>query len=351
MRNIKDRMMRSWPRATLLMLGMVPVCLLALIVLNLILKSIPAVTDRGLGELFSTEFRDERLFPGPLNFGLLPAVWGTFMAAVIAVAIALPASLAMAVFSSEFPLGFLGRGIRGILGMLSGIPPIVYAIGAVIIVDLFIIPKFCSGFTFDTLNPVTETGRLGLAEMGISPEDWPPAGLPPWNPGTLPWHRGGANSTLLGGIMAALLVIPFMAPLIDDALRNVPAGLKEASLSLGANRWHTLKKVTLPLALPGIISATSIGALKAIGDVIIAGWVIGWASPGMPNPLWDILERVAPLAATGAGLLGGLGGQPPTPEAEPVAYFSTLMLLGLAFAIMGMVTLLQRRIKRRYSLL
>ncbi|MCL0095800.1 ABC transporter permease subunit [Dehalococcoidia bacterium] len=192
------------------------------------------------------------------------------------------------------------------------------------------IPKFCSG-----VRTLGQRENL-LAELGICLEDFP----------GLPWHLGGPNSILLGGFVLALLVIPFMAPFIDDALRNVPFELKEASLSLGANRWHTLKKVTLPLALPGIISATAVGALKATGDVMIALLVIGRAVPGLPTPLWDVLEVSAPLTSIGPTLVRR--GDVPVAHA-PVAHFAGLLLLVIAFAIMGVATLLQRRLRRRYS--
>lgn len=315
----------------LLILGLVPVLAFVFIVGTLVESSLLAIEAVGLGELFSTKFTCGMMIAGPVHYGLLPALWTTLLAVVIAIAIALPASLAIAVFASEFPLGFLGRGMRAILGMLAGIPPIVYALTAGIFTKLFMIPKFCSGFR-----------SVGdLAALGIHPGDCPIPGLPPINPGMLPWAPGTPNSIFLGGFVLALLVIPFMAPFIDDALRNVPFQLKEASLSLGANRWHTLKKVTLPLALPGIISATAIGALKAVGDVMIVVLVVGLAAPGFPYPFWDVLERSAPLTSIGRTLqLDGV---------VDVAHFTGLLLMVIAFAIMGVATLLQRRLRRRYS--
>ncbi len=287
--------------------------------------------------LFSTEFSGV-FKAGRELYGLVPTLWGTFLAVVIAITIALPVSLAMVVFSSEFPLVFLGRGMRGILGLLSGIPPIVYALASGVLVRVFMIPNFTGGFLFETLCAV----ELGL----YPPEEFPPW---PWGPGGLPWGWGDPNSTLLGGIMLALLIIPFVAPLIHDAIETVPHGLKEASFALGANRWHTLKKVTLPLALSGIIAATALGSLKAMGDVLIAGWVIGWEPGTMPDPLWDVLERTTTLTATGAGLAGIHSPPVAVDTADSVAYFTGLLLLVMAFAIMGLTTLLQRRFKKRFS--
>jgi phosphate transport system permease protein len=308
------------------MLALIPVVVFGFIVAHLLVESVPAVQDVGLGELFSTEFAGG-FTSTERAYGLLPAIWGTLLAVMIAVGIALPVSLAMAVFASEFTFGFLGRGIRGLLWILSGIPPILYALMAIVFVELFMIPNF--------------------AGQGL--EQIPPPGMDWWNHGALPTAKFGGNSTLMGGIVLAMLVIPFMAPMMDDAIRNVPLELKEASLGLGANRWHTLRKVTLPSAISGIMSATALGSLKSMGDVLIVAWVIGLES-GLPSPGWDIFERTAPLTATGAGLGGGFefAGSCGGTDCS-VAYLTCLMLLVMAIAVLIVLTLLERRFKRRTS--
>jgi phosphate transport system permease protein len=159
------------------------------------------------------------------------------------------------------------------------------------------------------------------------------------------------GSTLLGGIVLALLIIPFMTPLILDAIRNIPQNQKEASLALGATRWFTLRRIILPSAAPGIIAAVSLGLLKACGDVVISAWTIGFVKDnGLPNPLWDIFERNAPLTSTGAGLVGGLYGAvaQPGPTAS-AANFAALLLLVFAFAIMGIANLTRKWLSRRYQ--
>jgi phosphate transport system permease protein len=278
-----------------------------------------AIRIVGLAELFSTRFAGV-LTTGADRYGLVPAMWGTTLAVTLAIAIALPVSIAMAVFASEFPLRFVGKPMGAILGVLAGIPPIVYALLSIAFAEVFIRPKF--------------------AGQGL-----PPGHLPSWwVPGMVPWE----DSTLLGGIMLAFLIIPFIAPLVSDAMANVPRELKEASLSLGASRWHTLKKVILPWASGGVISATALGALKAMGDLLIVAWVIGYES-GMPNPVWDILERTALLTATGAGLAGGFEATNCSGTKCSVAYFAGFMLLVLALAILIVAGFLQRRLQRRFS--
>ena len=171
-------------------------------------------------------------------------------------------------------------------------------------------------------------------------------GLPTWSAGMLAIDQ----STLLGGIFLALLIIPFMAPLILDSIRNVPNEQKDASIALGATRWFTLGRVTLPAAMPGIITAVSLGVLKASGDVVIAAWTIGFVHNGMPNPLWDIFERNAPLDATGAGIVGGFyGGGASVGTNFLVSNFAALLLLVFAFGVLGASVLARIWLNRRYA--
>lgn len=312
--------------------ALVPVGLFLVMLANLVYTSMWAVTNAGLPVLFSTKISN--VFSGvyvPGEYGLLPALWGTLMIVFITLGIALPVALALAIFATEFSFGGVGKIMEAALGLFAGIPPVIYALFSVFVAKVFIQPKFAGE---------------GLPEATLRAMP----GLPSWSAGMLPREQ----STLLGAILLSLLVIPFMAPLMLDAIRNAQHSQKEASLALGATRWYTLRHVVLPAALPGLISAASLGTLKIIGDVEIVAWAVGYYHPGMPSPLWDALERVAPLSSTGAGFLGGLtirqgGHPPPTTGDASVASFTGLLLVIIAFCILGLASALQRRLRRRLA--
>lgn len=332
--------MRSWPFAVSLVLALIPVALFAGLTAMLVVRSLPVLEFPGFDALNSSSFTST-FSTGAGEYGLKPALWGTVLITAIAVGLALPVSLAMAIVSSEFPLGPVGRVLRPTLGVLSGIPAIVYAVSAVVFVTGFMIPKFAADSTFGTFDP---------ARLGVAPEHWPPAdGSVPWNAGAFPWNPQGVdNSTLLGGALIALLLIPFMTPLIVDAMRNVPSAAREASFALGANRGHTLRKVILPLAMPGIVTALALGTLKALGDTLIVAFAVGWEASTVPDPLLDVLERTTSLTAVGAAQLGGFTRN--TACAEPacsVGYASAFILLVLAAAVVLAMTFLQARLRRR----
>ena len=308
-------------------------------VVLLVANALPALSDPGLGDLLSTKFAGN-LSAVAGDLGLLPAIWGTLEITIIAIAIALPVSLAMAVVSSEFPMGPVGRILRPLLGVLSGVPPIVYAVASVVLVTVFMVPKFAADSTFGTFQP---------AAIGANPATWPPADVP-FNAGAYPWDvTGGPNSTLLGGVVIALLLIQFLSAMIFDALQNVPSAAREASFAVGANRSHTLRKVILPMALPGIVAALSLAILKALGDTLIIGFAVGWEANSVPSPAFDVLERTPSLAAEGAGLLGGFnaGGGCKIGAQCATGYASGVLLLVLAMVLVLATTWIQNKLRAR----
>jgi phosphate transport system permease protein len=153
---------------------------------------------------------------------------------------------------------------------------------------------------------------------------------------------------LLAGILIGMLLIPFITPMIADAIRNVPNSAREASLALGANRGYTLRKAILPMAKPGIATALVLATLKAIGDVVIVSFVAGWESTQIPNPVLDVLETGSSLSAQGAGLIANLraGNSPSTPTAAAVGFMSALLLLVAAALLVLLMNYLKARWRR-----
>lgn len=337
--------MRAWPRVVSLSLGIIPVLALVGIAGVVLARGLPAVSHLGLSELFSNKFSSQ-YGTGENIYGLLPGIWGTVLVTIIAMGIAVPASLALALISTEFPLGILSKSVRLMLGVLGGIPSVVYALAAVVFVTSVMIPKFSAGASAPHELPQqfvgTPQGSMAL----------------PWGSTTDP------NSTLLGGFLIALLVIPFLAPMVEDALRSVPAAQREASLALGTTRWHTLRRIILPYASPGLVSAMALASLKAMGDVMIAIFVIGFESPRLPQPLFDAFQSNPPLPAVGANLLGGIGGQGSCTQLVrstvvgslrngefrcDAAYFSAFLLMLVAFVVLIAAFYLQSRFRRKYA--
>ncbi len=339
--------LRRWPFVVSLALGLIPVLMFAGIVVIVVINALPAVGDPGLGSLLGDKFIYQfsgQGTQGNWTWGLLPALWGTVEITLVAVLVALPVSLAMAVVSTEFPMGPVGRVVRPLVSMLSGIPPIVYAVSLLVFVHLFMIPKFAANSSFNAL-------KLDPTTIGANAATWPPSGVP-FDPGSYPWGTTmvGGNSVLLGGILVALLLVPFMTPMIADAIRNVPTSAREASLALGANRAYTLRRAILPMAVPGMITAVVLGTLKAIGDIVIVSLAVGWEANSIPNPVFDVLEKTPSLAAQGANMITPFntpGGGPSVQPAASIGFLTALLFLLAAAAMVLLMNYLKARWRRR----
>jgi phosphate transport system permease protein len=346
---IPVRVRRRWPFYVSLVLGMIPVVMFCGLVVVLIVNAAPVVDNPGIPALFglgvpaqSSATATGANVVALSQSGLLPVVWGSILVAIVATLISLPIALVLAIVAVDFPMGPVSRIVRPIISVLSGIPPIVYAVSVPIFITLLMIPKFAADSTFGAFKP---------ASIGADPATWPPPDVP-YSAGGLPWDLTGvANSTLLGGILIALFLIPFVTPLFVDALSDVPRAAREASFALGANRTYTIRRIVLPRALPAMAGASMLAVLKALGDTFIVAFAIGWVSDKMPTPLFDLLERTTTLAAQGAQYIGNFETLDVScsPANCAVGYSTALLLLLIAGILVLVVTYLQAKSRRRVA--
>jgi phosphate transport system permease protein len=206
----------------------------------------------------STFFGGEEWFPTahPVSqFGIMPILLGTLWVSLIAILIALPFGLAAAIYMAEIASPRIRNVLKPIIELLAGIPSVVYGFfGLVVLVPL--VQK-----TFDL--PVGETG-------------------------------------LTGSIILAIMALPTIITISEDALKNTPRSMKEASLALGANHWQTIYKVMIPYAASGITAAAILGIGRAIGETMAVLMVTGNAAI-IPH---SILEPMRTIPATIAAELG-----------------------------------------------
>ena len=189
------------------------------------------------------------------QLGVMPLILGTLWVSLGAILLALPLGLAAAVYMSEIADERVRRIMKPLIELLAGIPSVVYGFfGLVIIVPL--IQK-----TFDL--PVGETG-------------------------------------LAGSIILGIMALPTIITISEDAMRNTPRAMKEASLALGASKWQTIYKVVVPYSISGITAGAILGIGRAIGETMAVLMVTGNAAV-IPH---SILEPVRTIPATIAAELG-----------------------------------------------
>jgi phosphate transport system permease protein len=172
------------------------------------------------------------LFDNP-QYGIAPLLSGTFMATLVALAVAVPLGLLVAIYLSEFAGARTRETIKPTLELLAAVPTVVYGYFAL----LFVTPLL----------------QQWLRPLGIE--------LPSFN--------------LLGaGLVMGLMIIPYIASLSEDAMRAVPRSLREGSFAMGATRLETAFRVVVPAAVSGVVGAVILGMSRAIGEtmiVVVAG--------------------------------------------------------------------------------
>jgi phosphate transport system permease protein len=164
------------------------------------------------------------------EFGVLPLVSGTLLTSAIAMAVALPAGLLIAVYLSEYAPGGLRRVLKPVLEILAGVPTVVYGYFALLFV-----------------TPMLQAVIPGLSSF----------------------------NALSPGLVMGLMMLPLVASLSEDALRSVPNGLREGAYALGATRLQASLRVVVPAALSGISAAAILAVSRAIGETMIVAVAAG----------------------------------------------------------------------------
>ncbi len=180
-------------------------------------------------------------------FGAVPLFAGTLLISGIALVVAVPIGLMIAIFLSEYARPALRRVVKPVLEVLAGIPTVVYGYFAAL-----------------TVAPmIRDLGdRLGLDVA--------------------------SESALGAGLVMGVMIIPFVSSLSDDVINAVPRAMREGSYGLGATKSETIKRVILPAALPGIVGGILLAASRAIGETMIVVMAAGLSANLTANPLESV---------------------------------------------------------------
>jgi phosphate transport system permease protein len=236
------------------------------------------------------------LFAEP-KFGILPLISGTLLTTSIALIVALPLGLTVAVYLSEYAPHRLKEVIKPILELLAAVPTVVYGYFALLFLTP-ILQKFIPDLSgFNALSP---------------------------------------------GIIMGIMIIPYVSSVSEDAMRAVPMHIREGSYAMGATKLQTAFKVVIPSAFSGIAAAFIIGISRAIGETM----VVAIAAGGMPNLTANPLEPVQTLTAY---IVAVSLGDVPHGTIEYKTIFAvgiTLFLITLVFNIIGFW--LRKRIREAY---
>ena len=219
----------------------VPILLL-LIAFEILVAAWPAFRSFGAGFLSSSEWE-----VSAARFGALPAIYGTIVSSIIALLVATPLALGVAIFLSEFAPAWLRQPVAFLVDLLAAIPSVVYGLwGIFVLVPL--LREHVMPFLRDTLH-------LGATPLFSGPAYGP--------------------SMLAAGLILAIMVLPYISAVAREVLLAVPRSQREAALALGATRWEVIRDAVLPYAKSGIIGGIILGLGRALGETMAVTMVIG----------------------------------------------------------------------------
>jgi phosphate transport system permease protein len=244
-----------------------------LIFFFLLREGLPALAEVNLGELLTT-----RWYPIENHFGILPLLTGSLIVTVGAMLIAIPFGIGTAVFLSEIAPRWMREMLKPLVELLGGLPSVVLGFLGILVLAPF-------------LN--LPTGLTALA-----------------------------GALLLGGI-----AVPTTVSIAEDALDAVPKSYREGALALGATKWQTIWRVTLPAARSGVLTALMLGIGRTIGETMAVMMVTGNA-PVMAVKLNSIFSPVRTMTATIAAEMGEV--------ANGSTHYHVLFFIGLVLFLISL---------------
>ncbi|MBV8056444.1 MAG: phosphate ABC transporter permease subunit PstC [Deltaproteobacteria bacterium] len=214
--------------------------LLTAITVELIIKAMPSIRHFGFTFLLSTDWD-----PGADQYGALPFIYGTAVSSAIALIIAVPLSLGVALCLSEMAPQWLSHQLGFMVELLAAIPSVVYGLWAIFVLGPWL---------RDWVEPVL-SDHCGFIPLFAGPRV--------------------SVGMLTAGVVLAIMVLPYIAAVCTDIFRVVPQSQREAALALGATKWEMVQMVVLPYGTSGIIGAIMLGLGRALGETIAVAMVIG----------------------------------------------------------------------------
>jgi phosphate transport system permease protein len=250
--------------------GAAVLLVLALMIGSTTIEAWPVFMKEGLSFFTSTQWS-----PGPSrteitgDYGGAAFLWGTAVSSLIAIVIAIPLAVGIALFLTQLAPGWLRRPASYAVDLLAMIPSVVIGLWAL----LFFVPV--------VIYPVMD---LLSATLGQA----------------IPLFAGPptVRSLFAAGIVLALMIVPIITALVREIFDTVPADERYAAFAVGATRWEVMRHVVLPRSRPGIIGASMLGLGRALGETIAVLMVIG-GSPSIAIELFRPAQTIAGQIASG----------------------------------------------------
>ncbi len=243
-------------RALLFLITATSVLAVLLILIFVVTRSIPFLSEFGIREFVASQvWRPTADDP---KYGALALIVGSLYVSLAALAFAVPLGILAAVFLSDIVSWKIRNVVKPIVEILAAIPSVAYGFFAVLVLAPYMQKTF--GFS-------TGTNALNAA------------------------------------MILAVMALPTIISVAEDAISALGRELREASYSLGATRLETIVKVIVPAAHSGIIAAVVLGMMRAMGETMVV-WMASGNATQIPHPWWDLSQSIRTMTATIAGEMG-----------------------------------------------
>lgn len=210
--------------------------MVTLIAVFLLSQALPALAKNHANFLTSTQWNVDGT---PLQFGIANLLWVTVLSSMIAMLIAVPFGVGVALFITQYAPGWLSRPAATLVDLLAAVPSIVYGL-----------------WGLQVFGP----HMRGIQDFLVSYLGWFPlftrSGI------------GAASTILTVGVVLSIMVLPIITALSREVFAQTPVSNKDAALALGATRWEMIRTAVLPFGKPGVISASMLGLGRALGETV-----------------------------------------------------------------------------------
>ena len=227
-------------KAVLTALALALPFLIVVLLVQLFASALPAIRRFGPSFLWTSTWD-----PVAEVYGAAPMIFGTLASSFLALLVAVPLALGVAIFLTEFAPRWLRQPVAFLVELLAAIPSVVYGVWGI-----FVLIPFLRTYVVPPLKAVL---------------------------GWTPFFQGVfyGNSLLAGGIILAIMIVPYIAAVSREVLLAVPGSQREAALAMGATRWEAVRSAVLPYGRAGLIGAVILGLGRALGETMAVTMVIG----------------------------------------------------------------------------
>jgi len=288
--------------------GVLVIAIVTLIAVFLLSQAIPALAKDKVNFLTSTQWNVDAT---PLQFGIANLLWVTVLSSAIAMVIAVPLGVGVALFITQYAPRWLSGPAASLVDLLAAVPSIVYGLWGL---------------------QVLGTHMEGIQTFLIRLFGWIPvfkdAGI------------GAASTILTVGLVLSIMVLPIVTALSREVFAQTPTTNMEAALALGATRWEMIRTAVLPFGKPGVISASMLGLGRALGETVAVAVILS-ALAGSAPWSWSMFNG----GETFASKIANNAAEFDSPQKAGAFMAAGLVLFGLTFLVNGIARVVIERRK------